>query len=1192
MPVTSYFPPDHDRPPPVVAKQQLSPPSSPSSQLPRSTLTRSTSEQLSIPNRFERDGERIAARRRSSALGDLDEAAIRELSARAKEAELRAQWEGRVSSRPRVVAPPSTPPRSTRRHSNNLDSPSASSLYQTPTSVARTPTRSPRSPRSRDPSYSSPGGRASSIRSNFSSSTSTSSNLSAVSEFLAEEEPPPTTLGRQRNSSSSNQFLSSSRPSSSSRSSIRSNRSTSIFPTTNLARSSSVLSHSPRSSFDDDESSDEEVDEEPHIPISSQFSGPRLVKTTLETDQFVQVLNLEKQQLLQSRQQQQQQQQTRGRERTKSSSNGEGGGTTDHSRSESGNSDASFASMTAVGPLGIPTVEQVKEEEESFGRGGGEKSLGLSSTGMERDDTLRPSTTSSNGIGTGNRWDQSGGGAGGAKSIDEIVNGFKALGVGNEVRGIVERRRSSIATLQGLPTRRDASLEEYQYPPLSISTAASLDQDRPLSPDSIVSSTSSTMLPYVPFPIPPSNSSVTPGGKIKSIEEIIAQHAGTSYLSNNPVRAASPSSTSPSTPISNSFTGRTRVRELSNISSAGSENSSADSYNSIQQEIKNSTIGSSRKRDPPALAFDQTPSSDTRSIRSVSSSLSPRSNSPIPHTPSTASPSSLSSPSNPTSQKLQQQQELSLLLRSPRLTRLVPLSRPSNASVTVSLSDVGSPTGHPVLIFLGLGSVRYILALFEELADIFGLRLICIDRWGIGKTTNVPDKGRGFREWSQVVEEVVEDHLELSQGYSVLAHSAGSPYGLVNALRSDRVKGTVHLLAPWVVGAGGETEGVGMNADNLAGMYKYLKFVPSGVLKTAQQAEWKIQGWRLGKSPLLLDENELNEELESVGNGAVTPRKDKRESSSLASLGIVGSGEVVDKLERLYPDGGIRLAGPHVNAINSSTSTPVKGTNRPRRKASLSVNGKSLFGGIFASGGGGGSAKSNRSYRSGGADDTSSLRPSIASNSTSTGRRSSYYAASAINSPLSEINGLPSGLTSPATPTSASSTRQSPFIPERSPSPAPPLSSSLTPQRPHSSISFSSASSTNHRPSSPSTLLTPASPSTPHRASIAPSLLISGLLRASHAESLSGSTSDLLVLLDRSNNARNSIDYKQIQQPVKVWYGDKDDRISESSIMWLEKEIRDCKVQVVKGADHNLMTNHQVMFDVLESISKEFHSNR
>lgn len=40
-----------------------------------------------------------------------------------------------------------------------------------------------------------------------------------------------------------------------------------------------------------------------------------------------------------------------------------------------------------------------------------------------------------------------------------------------------------------------------------------------------------------------------------------------------------------------------------------------------------------------------------------------------------------------------------------------------------------------------------------------------------------------------------------------------------------------------------------------------------------------------------------------------------------------------------------------------------------------------------------------------------------------------------------------------------------------------------------------------------------------------------------------------------------------------MWYGDRDDRISESSVRWLEKEMRDCKVRIVKGGDHNLMTS-------------------
>jgi hypothetical protein len=489
------------------------------------------------------------------------------------------------------------------------------------------------------------------------------------------------------------------------------------------------------------------------------------------------------------------------------------------------------------------------------------------------------------------------------------------------------------------------------------------------------------------------------------------------------------------------------------------------------------------------------------------------------------------------------------------------------------------------------------LALYSELAEIFGLRLICIDRWGLGKTSSIPDRDRGFNEWSRVVEEVVEDHLELKNGFSILGHSAGCPYAVVTSINLGvgKVKGTVHLLAPWVVGTTGNTGGgggggemgggIGMSADNLAGMYKYLKYVPSGVLKTAQAAEWRIQGWRLGKglpeTTPLVDEKK-GEFIRNQEDATVATPVQKNKRESLASLGITGSGEVVDKLEKMYPDGGIRLAGPHLGLTNGNNgglpSTPTK-LNTPRRKGSLSVSGKSLFGGIFASGGGGGSSKSNRSIS--GANDSSSLRPSLASTS---GRRSSYYAASAINSPspIAEEVSSPRSSVSISPAPSASNSSQTP-------------SATLTPSSLSTPQRFRQddiSTSSNDRPSSPSVLLTPTSPTslaTPTRSSISPSLLISGLLRASHAESLSGSTSDLLVLLDRSNSQNSTIRYRDVEQRVKVWYGDKDDRINESSVRWLEKEMKDCKVETVRGADHNLMTSE---FPDLLCLSQEFRGGK
>ena len=141
--------------------------------------------------------------------------------------------------------------------------------------------------------------------------------------------------------------------------------------------------------------------------------------------------------------------------------------------------------------------------------------------------------------------------------------------------------------------------------------------------------------------------------------------------------------------------------------------------------------------------------------------------------------------------------EMAQYLRSPRLTRLVKLRRGANAGMTVSLADVGSPTGRPALLFLGLGCVRYIIGLYDEMAEALGIRLICLDRWGLGRTSEVGDEKRGMLEWAGVVEEVM-DTLGVGR-FSIFAHSAGAPYALASALKlGERVHGSVHLLAPWV----------------------------------------------------------------------------------------------------------------------------------------------------------------------------------------------------------------------------------------------------------------------------------------------------------------------------------------------------------------------------------------------------------
>jgi hypothetical protein len=172
-----------------------------------------------------------------------------------------------------------------------------------------------------------------------------------------------------------------------------------------------------------------------------------------------------------------------------------------------------------------------------------------------------------------------------------------------------------------------------------------------------------------------------------------------------------------------------------------------------------------------------------------------------------------------------QSQAIAEYLRSARLTTLLRLTRSPHASIDnpliISLSDLGSTTGYPLVVFLGLGGVRYVSGLYDEMAECLGIRLITIDRsvyftifcgslffiglcrWGIGRTEVSKSKTtRGIPEWASAVEEIL-DLLHIDQ-CSVMAHSAGAPYALSFANKvPERIRGEIFLLAPWVGGVEG-----------------------------------------------------------------------------------------------------------------------------------------------------------------------------------------------------------------------------------------------------------------------------------------------------------------------------------------------------------------------------------------------------
>jgi len=96
------------------------------------------------------------------------------------------------------------------------------------------------------------------------------------------------------------------------------------------------------------------------------------------------------------------------------------------------------------------------------------------------------------------------------------------------------------------------------------------------------------------------------------------------------------------------------------------------------------------------------------------------------------------------------------------------------------------------------------------------------------------------------------------------------------------------------------------------------------------------------------------------------------------------------------------------------------------------------------------------------------------------------------------------------------------------------------------------------------------------------------LIAASHAEASKGTHSDLLQILNHDNRPWG-FSYGNYPHKVQVWYGDRDEKIAENAVRWMEKAMGEdrCHVKVVKGADHALMYKSSVVVEVLERV-REF----
>ncbi len=147
----------------------------------------------------------------------------------------------------------------------------------------------------------------------------------------------------------------------------------------------------------------------------------------------------------------------------------------------------------------------------------------------------------------------------------------------------------------------------------------------------------------------------------------------------------------------------------------------------------------------------------------------------------------------------------------------------------LGFEDVGAADGQPIIYFHGFGSSRVIRHPDDSIAERLGVRLIAVDRPGIGASSGLP--GRQMLDWPSDVA-ALADALEIER-FDVLGWSGGGPYALACAWalpQRVRTAGVISGPAPLA--------GVGSN--------DYLIRSHRAAARAAGMAPWMIRlaTWR------------------------------------------------------------------------------------------------------------------------------------------------------------------------------------------------------------------------------------------------------------------------------------------------------------------------------------------------------------
>lgn len=374
----------------------------------------------------------------------------------------------------------------------------------------------------------------------------------------------------------------------------------------------------------------------------------------------------------------------------------------------------------------------------------------------------------------------------------------------------------------------------------------------------------------------------------------------------------------------------------------------------------------------------------------------------------------------------------------------------------------------------------------------------------------------------------------------------------------------------------------------VVGGYKWLKYVPNSILKTAQAAEWKIQAWMIGKPPTIA--------YEGIGYTAPTVLKSTNNTRTPSPLpsGSLGVSPPVNGDARPRPSIGSSNFSEYDDLGDFDGRFESRSTLGTKSRPSGQYNLNTQENGLHA-----GKRKTSRGI-------LDRLKGSSTSPQQTQDQQPSTSRKLKVLRSMGSLKGKgqhpksepPSPQLPPALRIDVglgledlSWTKSiQPDVLRSDLSTATPRVYASGSMGSHSrsggrrSISFTSSKTPLSMPGSPvpstSTTSFAQNGQTSHQMALG-----NALIAASHAESAKGTHSDLLQILNHENHSWG-FSYASYPHNVRVWYGDRDEKIAENAVRWMERTMgpERCSVKVVKGADHGLMYRSSAVVDVLEWI--------